>query len=75
MKLRIYLAGLSLGGLLLSGSVNAVADDEITQEVIIVEQAVTIGYCYMGSSLDPSTGAIVDLYTACTSQPADDSSD
>jgi hypothetical protein len=44
------------------------ATDESTQQGNTIEpfELVAVDFCYKGSTVDPTTGEVVDLYVMCT---------
>jgi hypothetical protein len=68
MRLHKYLVGLSLAGVLLANPVKALTEDNsagpMSASTGLIQAAAT-SFCYAGSTVDPTTGEIVDLYNLC----------
>jgi hypothetical protein len=66
MTLHKFFAGLFLAGMVLGSSGTTLADDSAQQQRLDSFELVAVDYCYRGSTIDPSTREIVDLYTLCS---------
>jgi hypothetical protein len=86
MKIQVYFVNLFLAGLLLGGPLKTLANegktpesatDESNQEADFDESfdVVAVDYCYMGSTVNPTTGEIVDLYRLCADGPVEENMD
>ena len=71
---QVFAAALFVAALLAS-PLKALAEEnwseDSSQEIVMFAPQDGMGYCYVGSAMDTTSGQIVDLYTLCA---ADDES-